>query len=451
MSYTPQTWNNGSGGGTPVSAARLGVMETGIQGAHTTADTAALQLSYGFDNIRARGAVPGDTGTNASANASAINAASTAMSASGGTVYLPRGVYQVNSTLTLYSNVTYLGDPGTVVKLANGANVDLLKTQSFDTLFSGTTTAGPSRFRLHNLIFDGNKANNTSGFVAKMYASNYSVHNCHFRNGAEAGVWSRWGTGGTNMEAQWSDCKVYNNNAVQLNWQGPHDSQFTNLIVFMDTNGGDTAPAGAGRHGIKVSAPAGGEQLTNVHVWGYHEHGIWAEATIRAANIVSEGAKVNLLVDADWCDISGATVFGTANGGYWATNGTGNETGIQIGTSGGTLRTTNRIRGHLTNWASGDMPMNFLADDGSDIDVTLRAGGATAAYAGSPWLGGWGGANLRILCTDNPGLSYYNTPMRVTGVPSNTVGANGQLAWRTDGGAGSTLYLKVAGAWVARA
>ena len=36
----------------------------------------------------------------------------------------------------------------------------------------------------------------------------------------------------------------------------------------------------------------------------------------------------------------------------------------------------------------------------------------------------------------------------VTGAPSNANGANGDLCWRTDGGAGTTIYHKRAGAWV---
>lgn len=35
MAYTPQTWVDGSGGGTPISAARLNFMETGIDDADT--------------------------------------------------------------------------------------------------------------------------------------------------------------------------------------------------------------------------------------------------------------------------------------------------------------------------------------------------------------------------------------------------------------------------------
>ncbi len=40
MPYTPQTWTNGSGGGTPISAARLTIIEAGIQAAQAAAEAA---------------------------------------------------------------------------------------------------------------------------------------------------------------------------------------------------------------------------------------------------------------------------------------------------------------------------------------------------------------------------------------------------------------------------
>jgi hypothetical protein len=44
VTYTAQTWTDGSGGGTPVSAARLGVMETGISDAHSIGQASGLLL-----------------------------------------------------------------------------------------------------------------------------------------------------------------------------------------------------------------------------------------------------------------------------------------------------------------------------------------------------------------------------------------------------------------------
>lgn len=41
MAYTPSTWADGEAGGTPITAAALNKIETGIDEAHTTADDAA--------------------------------------------------------------------------------------------------------------------------------------------------------------------------------------------------------------------------------------------------------------------------------------------------------------------------------------------------------------------------------------------------------------------------
>jgi hypothetical protein len=45
MAYSKQTWVNGSGGGTPVSAARLGHIEDGVEAAALTADTATTLVA----------------------------------------------------------------------------------------------------------------------------------------------------------------------------------------------------------------------------------------------------------------------------------------------------------------------------------------------------------------------------------------------------------------------
>lgn len=47
-------------------------------------------------------------------------------------------------------------------------------------------------------------------------------------------------------------------------------------------------------------------------------------------------------------------------------------------------------------------------------------------------------------------LGSRGVVLRGTGVPDAALGENGDLYTRTDGGAGSTLYVKEAGAWAAK-
>ncbi len=47
------------------------------------------------------------------------------------------------------------------------------------------------------------------------------------------------------------------------------------------------------------------------------------------------------------------------------------------------------------------------------------------------------------------GAGGLNSYLSIGGPPPNTIGNQGELALRQDGGAGTTLYQKRAGAWVA--
>lgn len=59
MPYTKQTWVDGSGGGTPLSAARLNYIETGVFNAQATADAAS------GTGVGASGTVPVSNGSSA--------------------------------------------------------------------------------------------------------------------------------------------------------------------------------------------------------------------------------------------------------------------------------------------------------------------------------------------------------------------------------------------------
>jgi hypothetical protein len=60
---------------------------------------------------------------------------------------------------------------------------------------------------------------------------------------------------------------------------------------------------------------------------------------------------------------------------------------------------------------------------------------------------------FRDLTGQRPlGFPFGNgTVYFVTGVPVNAIGINGDIAFRTDGGAGTTMYHRRLGIWVATA
>jgi len=81
----------------------------------------------------------------------------------GGTIYIAKGVYEITSTLKIHHNINLIGagrgdfdgEPkGTVLKLADNANTDLIQ-QALPT--------GNAFFTIANMTLNGNSANNTSG------------------------------------------------------------------------------------------------------------------------------------------------------------------------------------------------------------------------------------------------------------------------------------------------
>lgn len=123
MPYTPQTWADGSGGGTPITAARLNNIEAGLAAAATRSDLPML-------DVRAYGATGDGTTDDTAAFQAAVNAAA----AVGATLNIPApptgGSYKLTATINLQPqgtaeqfrmDIVGAGKPGTI-KWAGAAN-----------------------------------------------------------------------------------------------------------------------------------------------------------------------------------------------------------------------------------------------------------------------------------------------------------------------------------------
>lgn len=401
----------------------------------TMADTTNLdgRLSRLAWDVKEYGAKGDGSTDDTSAIAAAVSAAN---AAGGGIVFFPAGTY-ITTTITIFSNVAYQGatNGATTLRLKNSTNVDLMATDQFGTLFGGSTQAGPTRFRLSDLTLDGNKTNqSTTSYPLSIYGSNFVVERCQITNGFSGGARCKWGTGGFNMESYWVSNKFANNNAQQLDFQGPHDSMFVNTICMLAS----TETAAVGRYGIHTSGNASGEIFTNCHVWGGHEVGYYFQKTAHCRNTVAEAAKVNVWFDASDCTWDGS-VFGTGGTGPW----TGSERGVQLGHTG-VSQWNMVVRGELHGWASGDFALDFQGDNGSVVDASIRLGTATALFTSTPSSK----THLKLMCPDSPGFSQSTAPFGGTGVPSNSFAVNGSYYCRTDpSGTGTHIYFKSGGAW----
>lgn len=311
----------------------------------------------------------GGTDATAAENKLAIDAAIAMTQVAGnGVVYWPTGTVRTTGGHLVEDSVHHFGY-GTTVLLEDSSNNDLFISRDFATLTGGTTRGGPEDWSFNGMILDGNKANNTSGYVLKVFGAAYRLNDIEIQNGASGGWWSEWGTGGTDMEAQCCNVRVHDNNNKGVDWQGPHDSVFVNVIVFKNST-----------HGFHFRGNATSEQLLGCHIWGNeHDYGVYADTTCYMENTQIEGATVaNLRVHAANVCVIGGAIFGT---------GGANEVGVEIGDGtvesiGGTIIKGTSMRAF--NGASAfAFKINGATPAGSDIDVTYFSNGATAAISGT--------------------------------------------------------------------
>lgn len=123
-------------------------------------------------------------------------------------VDIPAGTFLVGSTLNLPSGIFLHGAShvATVIKLANSANADVIRTSNFASLtgrmpvFERGRTA---RFWSLDLQIDGNKANNTASRGVAIFGKRYIINHVLIRDTHETGLYSECGDkGGQN---DWTD------------------------------------------------------------------------------------------------------------------------------------------------------------------------------------------------------------------------------------------------------
>lgn len=393
----------------------------------------------GYD-VKSYGAL-GDGSTD---DFTAISAAVADAQAAGGVVFFPAGTYITSQTITVYSNVIYQGAGygATTIKLKNSSNVDLFKTDQFAALDGVGGAASPRRFVIRDLTLDGNGANQTSGYTLSTYGYDFTVENVQITGGKTGGWRGRYITFSgdqSGREARVRGVKIKNNAGIQLDWQGPSDSQFSDLIVFLDsTFTGAAYPVGS--KGVYVNTTnAGGAQFNNLHVWGFHEEALHMAATTFVYNGVVEGGKVNVWIDSSKCQYHGR-IFGTNGTGPAA----GTEVGLRIGTSPSGFQGEYNCTIGVDRWVSGDHPIEYAADTGGHVRASASAGTATAVVFGSRNDRG----QLHVMCDDQP--LFCQAPIfSGSGVPANSFGVDGSYYVNKTGGANTHFWFKTAGTWAA--
>ena len=219
-------------------------------------------------NVEFYGAKVDGVADDTAAVQAALNAANAAGS---GMVYFPAGTC-VCTTLTFYSytHICGAGITASILQLKAGANGDLLQgTQAVANINlaaafgTGSPNAGANNWTISDITLDGNKANQTTGpsYCLRVYGFGYILRNVRIHDGFSGGVLGDW-NGGANaaldsMEAQWNNVKVHDCGGFNVELGGPHDSQFSNVVIYHAVNAN-----------LHLAPNALSMQLSNVHVFG---------------------------------------------------------------------------------------------------------------------------------------------------------------------------------------
>lgn len=172
------------------------------------------------------------------------------------------------------------------IKLANGANADVIQGAGFATLTLGGQPAGINGWGIRDCTIDGNKANQSgTSYGIRVYGYDFDLTHVTIQNCLSWGLYTEWG-GSTvgpgpdfTEEAHYYDIKI--RSCGQGGWRdrGPHDSHSYDVIISGNGAGfpgywGETCGAGictvaAGSNGVSVSTFAGAGTLSVNSTMGF--------------------------------------------------------------------------------------------------------------------------------------------------------------------------------------
>ena len=414
LGATVQAQLNNVGGVT--GATNVGYTPPGT-GAVTTTVGAWLTGAH-LDVVNGFGADP----TGVADSATAFNNCMTECAVLGCQMWVPVGTYTLGSTFTLLGGVDVIGAGArfTILQGKAGTTMDVVQTTGFAGLTGTGALTGPYKWSLQNLTIDGNKAARAAGRCLSIFGYDFRLKGLVCKNSPVTNIWSEWGlgatvpvvAGGDSMESHWTDVKSFGSAADGIDFNGPHDSVFTDVFTFIN--------AGIGFFANQTANYSGACVINNLHSYGNQLGMKVGPTTVLCSNLQVEsnsaaGALGGLLV------VAGATFTCAVVSAY-------SNTGYGICNSGAT-----------------DFHIASMRSVGNSGDGFLHSGGA-GITVGVALLYGNGGFGLNgVLSNDNYGCVFSQTNTG-GGIQVTNAAAGFFLAGQASSNTGTQLVLNTPGA-----
>lgn len=150
---------------------------------------------------------------------------------------------------------------GSTSSVITGKDADYLMNNSPPT---NSLTEGANKVTIRDITIDGNKQNNTSGCGIKIWGCAMNIQDVNIRQCAHDGMYTKWNTGWMPMEGTFTNISIDNVGYHGWRFDGPHDSQVTNMIIVDASQSIDNGFMGVliGYNSAFASA-----RFYNLHVW----------------------------------------------------------------------------------------------------------------------------------------------------------------------------------------
>lgn len=315
----------------------------------------------------------GDSGSDDGALIS--DAIATINAIGGGLLSLAPGTFSVKTPIVPKTKVHVRGSgpEATILTQADGANTDIIQSDGFASLTGTDSSGGVYGCSFGNLTIDGNKANNSIGWGARMYGYDWRAHDFVIRNCPSGGLYSEWSSSAgspspNSLESFVSRFKIHSNGGHGIHWKGPHDS-------VLDVGG---VYSNNGR-GVFLDAGGVGTQFRTVHTWN-----------LSTNKVQTHGFYLNELGFCVGCEAEGATtsqVLILKNGTQWRAGwiygpaSEANRVGVEIG-DGSNSPIGWIVDGYIAGCDLG--ALKITADGGRGLYMAVVSQSAGPALSGSP-------------------------------------------------------------------
>jgi len=263
--------------------------------------------------------------------------------------------------------------------LKNAANVDVISQTNFASLIGKNSKYGLFRGEIEGCTVDGNKSNQTAAsYGIRLYGHGLVLRDVTVRNAYSDGIYTEWGLDSTfatpndDLEGFFSSIRSEFNNGNGWTFRGPHDSDFSQMVLYQ--NGG---------WGMQVQISStynGNGHIANINTFLNTLGGIYSNSSLDGAQLIASTASGwGMLIDA------GAGSHNLTAAQFSGPTGLEVRAPSQIISGNIANTTTAALR---LNGGSGNFSLQMFNNTGYQVDFTNEVGPSVImANSGNP-LGG---------------------------------------------------------------